>query len=68
MSGNVSRFEIAAKSFSQANNVPYDSVYVEQIHKSRNYDKFYYMFSTMDDQFPEIGSKSIENVFKYLHD
>jgi hypothetical protein len=68
MSGNISKMEQAAKDFSQANNVPYNSIHIEQIRKSRNYDKFYYMFSIVDDQSPENGSRSIENVFKYLHD
>ena len=68
---NVSDAFTRAKHFAEENNVPLNTVQIDEIHTSRRFKGFKFMFSTVD---PQQRGEGIEddnvtpNVFQYLTD
>jgi len=68
---NVSDAFTRAKHFAEENNVPLNTVQIDEIHKSRRFKGFKFIFSTVDTQ--QIGEgvedlTEMPNVFNFLTD
>jgi len=56
-----------AKEYAEVNNVPLDTVKIDEVLYGRRYKHFKYLFST-DEQVPDINSMHLENVYKFITD
>lgn len=64
---NISDAEILAREYGFRNDVPYDKVLIDEIHTSRRFKSFKFIFST-EIQLPEVDAEIMDNVYEWLCD
>lgn len=64
---NISAAMDAAKQYAEANNVPLDTICIDEITQSKRYKYFRYIYSSLQQE-QALGATALDNVFKWLTD
>lgn len=65
---NIAEAYELAKQFSEAINVPINSVHIDEIFKSRRFKGFKFIYSNVENQTPEKDTDAMDNVWSWLSD
>lgn len=63
----IAEADVIAREYARENKIPYKTVVIDEIFKSRRFKGFKYMYST-EEQIPHIDAEVMADVFKFLTD